>query len=77
MKKNNIFNEAVAAKDGVEALDYLFGTGMYAAREVKKLPVVILLDLKPPRIDGLEVLKSTRGNIRRVWCIESISSCTG
>ena len=43
LKKNNIFNEVVVAKDGVEALDYLFGTGMYAGREVKKMPVVILL----------------------------------
>jgi len=62
LKKNNIFNEVVVAKDGVEALDYLFGTGMYAGRDVKKLPVVVLLDLKLPRIDGLEVLKNIRQN---------------
>jgi len=62
LKKNNIFNEVVVAKDGVEALDYLFGTGMYAGRDMKKLPVVVLLDLKLPRIDGLEVLKNIRQN---------------
>ena len=61
-KKNNIGNKVIVAKDGVEALDYLFGTGVHAKRDVKDLPVVILLDLKLPRIDGLEVLKSIRQN---------------
>ena len=56
-KKSDISNKVIVAKDGVEALDYLFGTGMYAGRDVKDLPVVILLDLKLPKIDGLEVLK--------------------
>ena len=56
-KKNNITNKVIVAKDGVEALDYLHGTGMYAGRDVKDLPVVILLDLKLPKIDGLEVLR--------------------
>jgi two-component system response regulator len=60
--KNNIGNKVVVAKDGVEALDYLFGRGMYADRDVKDLPVVILLDLKLPKIDGLEVLQSIREN---------------
>jgi CheY-like chemotaxis protein len=59
-KKNNIGNKVVVAKDGVEALDYLFGTGVHAGRNVKELPVVILLDLKLPKIDGLEVLKRIR-----------------
>jgi two-component system, response regulator len=63
-KKNNILNRVVVAKDGVEALDFLFGTGTYAGRELKDLPVVILLDLKLPKIDGLEVLKRIRGNER-------------
>ena len=63
-KKNNILNKVIVAKDGVEALDYLFGTGMYAGRNVKDLPVVILLDLKLPKIDGLEVLKRIRQNER-------------
>jgi len=64
LKKNNIFNEVVVAKDGVEAIDYLFGTGMYEGRDTSVMPVVTLLDLKLPKIDGLEVLKRVRGNER-------------
>ena len=60
LKRNNILNKVIVAKDGVEALDYLLGTGMYSKRELKDLPVVILLDLKLPKIDGLEVLKRIR-----------------
>jgi two-component system response regulator len=60
LKKNNILNRVMVAKDGVEALDYLFGTGVNAGRNLKELPVVILLDLKLPKIDGLEVLKRIR-----------------
>lgn len=60
--KNNIRNKVVVVRDGAEALDYLFGTGMYAGRNLKHLPVVILLDLKLPKIDGLDVLKSIRQN---------------
>jgi len=60
LKKNNIKNQVVVAKDGVEALDYLHGTGLYAGRNVKELPVVVMLDLKLPKISGLEVLKSIR-----------------
>jgi two-component system response regulator len=62
LKKNNILNKMIVAKDGVEALDYLFGTGVHAERNVKELPIVILLDLKLPKIDGLEVLKRIRQN---------------
>jgi two-component system response regulator len=58
--KNNITNRIIVAKDGVEALDYLRGTGKYAGRNVKDLPVVILLDLKLPKITGLEVLRNIR-----------------
>ena len=61
-KKNNILNRIIVAKDGVEALDYLFGTGMHAGRSAKDMPVIVLLDLKLPRIDGIEVLKSIRQN---------------
>jgi two-component system response regulator len=61
-RKNDISNKIIVAKDGVEALDYLFGTGMYAGRDVKEMPVVIRLDLKLPKIDGMEVLKSVRQN---------------
>lgn len=61
-RKNNLSNEIIVASDGVEALDYLLGTGMHAGRNVNELPVLILLDLKLPRMDGLEVLKSIREN---------------
>lgn len=62
LKKNNIANEIVIARDGQEALDYLFGTGAFAGRDTTQLPQVALLDLKLPKIDGLEVLKQIRSN---------------
>jgi two-component system response regulator len=61
-KKNHILNRVIVAKDGVEALDYLNGTGMYAGRDIKDMPIVVLLDLKLPKIDGLEVLRNIRQN---------------
>ena len=61
-EKNNISNKIIVAKDGVEALDYLHGTGIYAKRATKELPVLIMLDLKLPKINGLEVLRSIRQN---------------
>jgi len=54
----------IVANDGVEALDYLFGTGAYAGRDVSKIPEVVLLDLKLPRIDGLKVLERLRSDER-------------
>jgi CheY-like chemotaxis protein len=64
LRKNNIQNEVVVARDGVEALDYLFGTGVYAERDTRLKPMVILLDLKLPKIDGLEVLRRLRADAR-------------
>lgn len=64
LKKNNILNEVVVAQDGAEALDYLFGRGEYASRDMAVMPAVILLDLKLPRIDGLEVLQRIRSEER-------------
>ena len=64
LQKNNIQNEVVVARDGVEGLDFLFGTGSYAGRDVTVMPDLILLDLKLPRVDGLEVLKRLRSDER-------------
>jgi len=64
LKKNNISNEVVVARDGVEALDYLFGTGAHADRDMSEMPQIILLDLKLPKIDGLEVLRRLRNDQR-------------
>lgn len=62
--KSNLSNEIILVKDGVEALDYLFGRGKYAGGELPVLPAVALLDLKMPRKDGLEVLQEIRANER-------------
>jgi two-component system response regulator len=61
-RKNNIANKVVVARDGVEALDYLFSQGTYAKRDPKDMPRLILLDLKMPKLDGLQVLEQLRGN---------------
>jgi two-component system response regulator len=62
LEQNKIVNKLIVAEDGREALDYLFGLGRYAGRDVGDLPAVVLLDLKLPRIEGLEVLKEIRSN---------------
>jgi len=64
LKKNNLKNELVVARDGVEALDFLFGTGAYAGRDTSVLPGLVLLDLKLPRLDGLGVLRRIRADER-------------
>ena len=64
LAKNNIMNEVVVARDGVQALEYLFGTGAYAGRDMSVMPQIILLDLKLPKIDGLEVLRRLRADDR-------------
>jgi two-component system response regulator len=63
-KRAKITNPMVRARDGVEALDYLFGRGEHAGRDVSQLPAVALLDLKLPRVSGLEVLKVIREDER-------------
>jgi two-component system response regulator len=62
LAKSNITNEVVVARDGVEALEYLFGTGKYAGRDTTDMPQVTLLDLKLPKLDGLEVLRQVRAH---------------
>jgi two-component system response regulator len=62
--QNNIRNEIVVTRDGAEALEYLFGTGRHAGRDVRETPEMVLLDLKLPKMDGLEVLQRLRGDSR-------------
>ncbi len=64
LRKNNIANEVVVVRDGAEALDFLFCTGEYSTRDASTAPGVILLDLKLPKIDGLEVLRRLRADER-------------
>jgi CheY-like chemotaxis protein len=64
LKRHKILNEVVVARDGAEALDWLFATGQHGDRDPEDLPAVVLLDLKLPKVDGFEVLRSIRGNAR-------------
>lgn len=62
LKKHNIHNNIELVRDGEEALDYMFGRGKYSGRDTKQLPQLILLDLKLPKIDGLQVLREIRSH---------------
>jgi len=62
LKKNNIANDILVARDGVEALDFVFGRGAHAKRDMDQIISVVLLDLKLPKVDGLEVLRTLREN---------------
>jgi two-component system response regulator len=64
LKKGNILNDIVVARDGVEALDYIFGRGKYVGRDVSDRPQLVLLDLKLPKMDGFEVLGEIRNDDR-------------
>ncbi len=64
LRKNNVVNEVVVARDGVEALDYLFAQGPHAGRDLRFMPQVVLLDLKLPKLDGLGVLRRLRADDR-------------
>lgn len=64
LKKNNIANEVVVARDGAEALDFMFGSGAHAGRDTSVQPQVVLLDLNLPKISGHEVLKRVRADPR-------------
>ena len=62
LRKVNLANHVVHLKDGVEALDFIFAKGAFSERDVKKMPKVILLDIKMPRVDGIEVLRQVKSN---------------
>jgi len=62
LEKNHLTNPIHVVRDGAEALDYIFGVGEYARRDIKQKPKVILLDLKLPKIDGLQVLRQIKAN---------------
>lgn len=64
LRKRNLANNIVHVKDGQEALEWLFGTGAYSGRDVSRQPNLVLLDLKLPKVDGLEVLRAIRGDER-------------
>lgn len=61
-KRSHVMNEIAIARDGIEALDFLFGRGEFADRATKSLPTLVILDLKLPKLDGLSVLKAIREN---------------
>ena len=64
LKKRNLANKVHVVKDGAEALEFIFGTGTYAERDINHIPKVILLDLKLPKVDGLKVLRRVKSDER-------------
>ena len=64
LKKSYLMHEVIVVRDGEEALDYLFGKGHYAERDMSVMPLIVVLDLKLPKIDGLNVLRSIRADER-------------
>jgi two-component system, response regulator len=64
LRKGNLANDIVVVRDGREALDYIFGTGQYEGRDLSRMPTVVLLDLKLPKLNGLQVLETLRADPR-------------
>jgi two-component system response regulator len=64
LAENNVLNEIIVASDGIEALEYLFGTGRHAGRDPRDVPALVLLDLKLPKLGGIEVLRQIREDER-------------
>ncbi len=64
LRKNSLAHEIIVVRDGAEAIDFLFGQGQYAGRDVSQMPAVVLLDLKLPKLDGLGVLKRLKADER-------------
>lgn len=62
LRKSSMANRIIHLKDGAEALDFIYGKGMFEGRDVQAIPKVILLDLKMPKVDGIEVLRSLKSN---------------
>jgi two-component system, response regulator len=77
LSRNRLSNTVAVARDGAEALDYLFGRGKYADRDVSELPIVVLLDLNLPKIGGLDVLKAIRADERTKYLPVVILTSSG
>jgi len=67
MKKNNILNDVIVVQNGLEAIDYLFGKGKYSGRDINQQPELILLDLRMPKMDGIEALHHIRADPRTTY----------